>query len=265
MDGGGEEVCQGVLGSLYRWESIGEGAESDKPIEDTFQLPDVALHLSGQELYEPAVCGEAQRLGLGLKYGHVGDTTHLDAVDCQGTMVAATPSGGWIGSSPVIPGLGFPLGTRGQMFYLNPDRPNALAPHKRPRATLTPTLVTRDGEPYMVFGTRGGDAQDQWTLQFFLNVVDFGMNVQEASDAPTVYSLHFPSSFYPREAHPARVAVEGRVPREVVAELERRGHEILPDADWAHGNVMGIQFDTARGVMHGGASASGITGYALGW
>jgi gamma-glutamyltranspeptidase/glutathione hydrolase len=199
------------------------------------------------------------------KYGHVGDTTHLDAVDRQGTMVAATPSGGWIGSSPVIPNLGFPLGTRGQMFYLNPDRPNALAPRKRPRATLTPTLVTRRGEPYMVFGTRGGDAQDQWTLQFFLNIVDFGMNVQEASDAPTVYSLHFPESFFPRKAHPGRVGVEGRVPREVVAELESRGHEIRLEADWAHGNVMGIQFDAARGVIRGGASASGLTAYALGW
>jgi gamma-glutamyltranspeptidase/glutathione hydrolase len=93
-----------------------------------------------------------------------GDTTHLDAIDREGNMVAATPSGGWIPSSPVIAGLGFPLGTRGQMFYLNPERPNALAPRKRPRATLTPSLVTRDGEPWMVFGTPGGDCQDQWTV-----------------------------------------------------------------------------------------------------
>ena len=202
---------------------------------------------------------------LGLGHGHVGDTTHLDAVDREGNMVAATPSGGWIGSSPVIRGLGFPLGTRGQMFYLNPGRPNALAPRKRPRATLTPTLVTRHGEPFMVFGTPGGDAQDQWTLQFFLNVVDFGMHVQEALDAPTVYSLHFPSSFYPREAHPGRVAVEGRIPAQVVAELERRGHEVVLDGDWAHGKVMGIRYDQTRGVILGGASAKGNIGYALGW
>ena len=107
-------------------------------------------------------------------------------------MVAATPSGGWIGTSPVIKGLGFPLGTRGQMFYLDPGRPNALAPRKRPRATLTPSLVTRDGEPYMAFGTPGGDGQDQWTLQFFINQVDFGMNIQEAIDAPTVTSMPLP-------------------------------------------------------------------------
>ena len=130
---------------------------------------------------------------------HLGDTTHLDAVDAEGNMVAATPSGGWIGSSPVIAGLGFPLGTRGQMFYLNPRRPNALQPRKRPRATLTPTIVTRDGAPFLAFGTPGGDGQDQWTLQFFLNYVEFGMDLQQALDAPTVHTTHFPSSFYPRD------------------------------------------------------------------
>ncbi|MCH8155487.1 MAG: gamma-glutamyltransferase, partial [Proteobacteria bacterium] len=149
---------------------------------------------------------------LALDGTHTGDTTHLDAVDREGNMVAATPSGGWIGSSPVIKGLGFPLGTRGQMFYLNSGRPNALEPHKRPRATLTPTLVTKDGAPYMVFGTPGGDAQEQWTSQFFLNYVDFGMDIQEALDAPTVHTNHFPSSFYPRPAYPGRVVAESRIP-----------------------------------------------------
>ena len=164
-------------------------------------------------------------------------------------MVAATPSGGWLGTSPVIRGLGFPLGTRGQMFYLNPARPNALAPRKRPRATLTPSLVTRDGEPYMVFGTPGGDGQDQWTLQFFLNHVHFGMSLQEALDAPTVHSVHFPSSFYPRQAYPGRVvallkAASTRRPwRQLPTALERRGHDRArrplhkPDG-WANGKPM---------------------------
>jgi len=194
-----------------------------------------------------------------------GDTTHLDAVDREGNMVAATPSGGWIPASPVIEGLGFPLGTRGQMFYLNPQRPNALAPHKRPRATLTPTLVTRGGEPFMVFGTPGGDAQDQWTLQFFLNYIDFGMGIQEALDAPTVHSAHFPSSFYPREADPGCVVVEGRLPQEVIAELERRGHIVVVTDGWANGKVMAIRYDKARGVILGGVSPRGSIGYALGW
>lgn len=202
---------------------------------------------------------------LGLGHAHVGDTTHLDAVDREGNMVAATPSGGWIGSSPVIKGLGFSLGTRGQMFYLNPERPNALAPRKRPRATLTPSLVTKRGEPFLVFGTPGGDGQDQWTLQFFLNFVVFGMNMQEALDAPTIHSVHFPSSFYPRAAYPGRVEVEGRISREVIQQLERCGHEVVVLDDWANGKVMGIRFDKDRGVMLGGVSPRRSIGYALGW
>jgi gamma-glutamyltranspeptidase/glutathione hydrolase len=197
--------------------------------------------------------------------GHVGDTTHLDAVDGAGNMVAATPSGGWIQSSPVIPGLGFPLGTRGQMFYLNPERPNALAPHKRPRTTLTPSLVTRQSQPYLVFGTPGGDSQDQWTLQFFLNYVDFELDLQSALDAPTVHSLHFPSSFYPRAAFPGLVEVERSVSPEVVEGLRRRGHEIRVVDDWQFGKVMGIRYDQEKGIISGGVAPKGVIGYALGW
>ncbi len=202
---------------------------------------------------------------LGLGHAHVGDTTHLDAVDREGNMVAATPSGGWLGTSPVIKGLGFPLGTRGQMFYLNPERPNALAPHKRPRATLTPSLVTHQGDPFMVFGTPGGDSQEQWTLQFFLNYVIFGMNMQEALDAPTVHSVHFPSSFYPRPAYPGRLVAESRLAPEVIAALGRRGHEVVVTDAWGNGKVMGIRYDKARGVIIGGASPKGNSGYAIGW
>lgn len=202
---------------------------------------------------------------LGLGHAHVGDTTHLDAVDREGNMVAATPSGGWIGDSPVIKGLGFPLGTRGQMFYLNPERPNALAPRKRPRATLTPSLVTREGEPFMVFGTPGGDGQDQWTLQFFLNYVEFGMNIQEALDAPTLHSIHFPSSFYPRAAYPGRVQAEDRISREVIAALERRGHEVGLLDGWSNGKAMGIRYDKEHGIIAGGVSPRRLVGLALGW
>ena len=180
---------------------------------------------------------------LGLGHAHVGDTTHLDAVDIEGNMVAATPSGGWIGTSPVVRGLGFPMGTRGQMFYLNSARPNALAGHKRPRATLTPTLVTRDGDPHMVFGTPGGDMQDQVTLQFFLNYIEFGMNIQQALDAPTVFSRHFPSSFYPRQAYPGHVTADSRIPSDVIAELERRGHTVDNAEAWTGGKPMAIRLD----------------------
>jgi gamma-glutamyltranspeptidase/glutathione hydrolase len=196
--------------------------------------------------------------------GHLSDTTHLDAVDREGNMVAATPSGGWWDTSPVITGLGFPLGTRGQMFYLNPNRPNALAPRKRPRATLTPTLVLKDGAPHMVFGTPGGDAQDQWTLQFFLNVVDFGMNWQEALDAPSVHSTHFPSSFYPRDAYPKTVEAESRIPAETIEALRQRGHVVNVGDAWAHGKCMGIRINE-HGTLEAGVSPRGEIGHAMAW
>ena len=197
--------------------------------------------------------------------GNIGDTTHLDAVDADGNMVAATPSGGWVQSSPVIEGLGFPLGTRGQMFNLDVGHPNGLQPGKRPRTTLTPSLVTRDRKPYMVFGTPGGDQQDQWTLQFFLNLVEFGMNLQEAIDAPTFHTAHFPSSFYPREASPGRLHVEGRIPEAVRKSLVEKGHDVVVDGDWAHGRVLAIAFNPETGVISAAASPRGETGYALSW
>ena len=195
---------------------------------------------------------------------HDGDTTHLDAVDREGNMVAATPSGGWIQSSPVISGLGFPLGTRGQMFYLNPRRPNALAPRKRPRATLTPSLVTKDGRPHLVFGTPGGDCQDQWTLQFFLNYVDFGMNLQEALDAPEFATAHFPSSFYPRTALPGWIDLDSRIPPAVVEELKRRGHRVGSMREQPV-KMMAIRYDAGRGVILGGTRSTGNTTCALAW
>ncbi|MGH2459026.1 MAG: gamma-glutamyltransferase family protein, partial [Chloroflexota bacterium] len=193
-----------------------------------------------------------------------GDTTHIDAVDAEGNLFAATPSGGWIPTSPVVPGLGFPLGTRGQMFSLNPSHPNALVPGKRPRTTLTPSLALRDGQPWLAFGTPGGDQQDQWTLQFFLNVVDFGFDLQAAIDLPTVHSQHFPSSFYPREAHPNRMVVEGRIAPGVRAGLVERGHEVVEGNPWAHGQVTAVELDRRQGVLRGAASPRGMSAYAVG-
>jgi gamma-glutamyltranspeptidase/glutathione hydrolase len=117
----------------------------------------------------------------------------------------------------------------------------------------------------MVFGTPGGDAQDQWLLQFFLNYVDFGMNLQEAMDAPTVHSVHFPSSFYPRKAFPGRVFAESRIPPQVLGDLRERGHEIVSIDGWANGKVMGIRYDKEKGVILGAASPKGNIGYAIAW
>ena len=195
---------------------------------------------------------------------YTGDTTHADAIDREGNMFAATPSGGWIPSSPVIEGLGFPLGTRGQMFYLDPEHANALAPRKRPRTTLTPSLVTKDGEPFMVFGTPGGDSQDQWTLQFFLNAIDFGMNLQEAIDAPNFHTNHFPNSFYPHNAKPGSLTLEARIPEPVRDALTERGHQVTLGGAWSHGKVLAITFDPKSGLIAAGASPRGQIAYAMG-
>ena len=197
-------------------------------------------------------------------------TVYVTVVDAQRNMASFTPSGAWIPSSPVIDGLGFPLGTRVQTFFLDPRHPNALVPGKQPRTTLTPSLVLRNGEPCMVFGTPGGDQQDQWTLQFFLNVVDFGMEVQEAIEAPRFSSAHFPSSFFPHNAVPGLLRLEGRIPDRVRHQLEARGHHLEIKEDWSEGDVLGICVDLKRGIVKGGADLRGeqskrMPSYVMGW
>jgi gamma-glutamyltranspeptidase/glutathione hydrolase len=195
---------------------------------------------------------------------HRADTTHTCAADKHGNLMAATCSGGWIPSSPVVPGLGFPMGTRGQMFWLDPHQAAALQPRKRPRTTLTPSLALKDGKPFMVFGTPGGDQQDQWTFQFFLNHVVFGMSLQAAIDAPSFHSNHFPSSFYPRDAHAGGLVLEGRIPEATRKELEARGHKIRVAGDWVNGKVMAAEVDGEHGVISGAVSPRGQIGYVMG-
>ncbi len=231
---------------------IGEAAALDTPpgIVPGFQ-PNVAKLKRGPDLtLEPR-----------WQAAMPGDTCHLDVVDRHGNMVAATPSGGWLPSSPVIPELGFPLGTRGQIFSLDPNHPNALAPDKRPRTTLTPSLALRDGKPYMVFGTPGGDQQDQWSLVMFLRHVHHGMNLQQAIDAPAFHTAHFESSFWPRGAEPRKVQVEGRFGAEVIRDLERRGHEVEVVDDWSEGNLSAIARDGE--VLRAGANPRYMEGYAV--
>ncbi|MBI4273553.1 MAG: gamma-glutamyltransferase, partial [Rhizobiales bacterium] len=191
-----------------------------------------------------------------------GDTVHFDIVDRAGNMVSATPSGGWLQSSPVIPELGFCLGTRAQMFWLEEDHPAALAPNKRPRTTLSPTLALRDGEPYLAWGSPGGDQQDQWTTQFFLRHVHAKMNLQEAIDAPAWHSEHFPISFWPRTARPGVLVVENRVPKATVAELERRGHIVEIGPDWSEGRLTAAARDGR--YRRAAANPRGMQGYAAG-
>lgn len=216
-------------------------------------LPASAGVLTGMGVGEPTVAREDVP----------GDTCHVDVADRHGNLVSATPSGGWLQSSPAIPGLGLCLGTRAQMFWLTGGLPNSLAPGKRPRTTLTPTLVCRDGEPYMACGTPGGDGQDQWTLQLLLSHLHFGLNLQEAIEAPAFTTSHFPSSFYPRAAEPGRLEIEGRIAPDVVEELRRRGHDVAVAEPWSIGRLSAVT-RSPGGVLRAGANPRGMQGYAAG-
>ncbi|MDJ0462826.1 gamma-glutamyltransferase [Streptomyces sp. H27-C3] len=192
-----------------------------------------------------------------------GDTCHLDIVDRWGNMVAATPSGGWLQSNPVVPELGFPLGTRLQMAWLDAGLPNSLAPGHRPRTTLTPSLALRDGVPVMAFGTPGGDQQDQWQVHFFLAVAS-GLALQAAIDAPNWHNESFPGSFYPRGMRPGSVTVESRMDEGVVAELRRLGHDVTVGGPWSEGRLCVVARDPATGVLSAAANPRGMQGYAVG-
>ena len=163
--------------------------------------------------------------GLGAGEPTRGDTVHLDVADRFGNLVSATPSGGWLQSSPTIPALGWPLGSRAQMFWLEEGLASSLAPGKRPRTTLSPGLVLRDGEPWLAYGTPGGDQQEQWALHAFIRHVDRGLDLQAAIDAPEWHTDHLISSFDPRGFAPRSLAVESRFGDDVIADLRRRGHD----------------------------------------
>ncbi len=192
-----------------------------------------------------------------------GDTCHIDVIDAQGNMVSATPSGGWFQSSPAVPGLGFCLGTRGQMFWLDENLPNGLKPGKRPRTTLSPAMALKDGKPWLSFGTPGGEQQDQWQPIMFSRMVDHAMTIQQAIDAPSFHTEHWPSSFWPRVARPGKVVVEGRYPAEVAEALAARGHLVETGGEWSEGRLTGARQED-DGQLFAGANPRGMQGYAVG-
>jgi gamma-glutamyltranspeptidase / glutathione hydrolase len=191
-----------------------------------------------------------------------GDTVHLYVVDRWGNIIATTPSGGWFQSSPVIPGLGFPLGTRAQMFWLAEGLPSSLKPGARPRTTFSPTLVERDGAPYLVCGSPGGDQQDQWSLLLLLRHFHHRANLQEAIDAPMFNSRHFPSSFTPRQAKPGALAIEDRFGSEALGELERRGHRLNVAEGWSLGRLCAASLSNA--IIKAAATPRHMEAYAIG-
>jgi gamma-glutamyltranspeptidase / glutathione hydrolase len=223
--------------------------------------------VSGERLLSAAVgAGEPTVARDGAT---LGDTCHVDVVDRWGNMVAATPSGGWLQSNPVVPELGFPLGTRLQMAWLEAGLPNSLTPGRRPRTTLSPSLALRGGEAVMAFGTPGGDQQDQWTVHFLLAValrekVRNGFDLQGAIDAPNWHTESFPSSFYPRATNPGSVVVESRVGSTVITDLRRRGHEVSVGEPWSEGRLCAVSRDSGTGVLAAGANPRGMQGYASG-
>ncbi len=212
------------------------------------------LSRTDRAVYEPTMAHLSEKKG---------DTVHIDVIDAEGNMVAITPSGGWLQSSPTIPGLGFQLNSRAQMFWLEPGLPTSLAPGRRPRTTLTPSLGLKDGVPQMVFGTPGGDQQDQWTLIFFLRYVHHGLNLQEAIDLPLFHSTHFPSSFYPRSRQPGNIMAEANFGGAVLDDLRARGHRITEAEPWTIGRLTAARRDP-DGLLRAAATPRLMQAYAVG-
>lgn len=210
---------------------------------------------------EPTV-QEIRKAGYGATA--VGDTCHLDVVDAAGNMVSATPSGGWLQSSPAIPELGFPLGTRAQMMWLDESAPSKFGPGRRPRTTLSPTLVLDGyGRASLACGTPGGDQQDQWQSAFLIRHLVHGMGMQEAIEAPAFHSEHWPNSFFPRAASPGKLVIESRFGPDVADELRRRGHDVAVAGEWTEGRLTSVS-RRSDGTLRAAANPRGGLGYAIG-
>ena len=209
----------------------------------------------------PAIRDPSNGLLLGSGEPSLGDTVHLDVADRFGNLISATPSGGWLQSSPTIPALGWPLGTRLQMTWLEDGLPSSLRPRRRPRTTLSPGLALRGGEPWLAWGTPGGDQQEQWALHVFLRHVDRGRNLQEAIDEPEWHTDHLISSFYPRGFAPRSLAIESRAGEATIAELRRRGHDVAVEQPWSLGRVSAVALEDGQIVA--AANARTMQGYAV--
>ncbi|MBY3183803.1 gamma-glutamyltransferase family protein [Rhizobium laguerreae] len=205
-------------------------------------------------VYEPTMAHLSEKRG---------DTVHIDVIDRDGNMVSVTPSGGWLQSSPTVAGLGFCLNSRAQMFWLKPGLPTSLAPGKRPRTTLTPSLGLYEGRPTLAFGTPGGDQQEQWQLSFFLRYAHHKLNLQAAIDQPLFHTSHFPGSFYPRTREPGSLMAEANFGPEVLDALRRKGHKLTVADVWTIGRLTAARRD-ADGLLRAAATPRLMQAYAIG-
>ncbi|HVU74052.1 MAG TPA: gamma-glutamyltransferase [Mycobacteriales bacterium] len=233
------------------------GSGRSDPLDPDHRIDPARSHAPGADV----TTGEpSRREAVGR-----GDTVHLDTVDRDGLMISATPSGGWLQSSPTIPALGFCLGSRAQMTWLDERSASALRPGRRPRTTLTPSLAVHEDGRRLGWGTPGGDQQDQWSLSFFLRVALEGMGLQQAIDAPAFHNDHMPSSFWPRLARPGYLAIEKRYGTDVLDDLRRRGHAVDPMPSWSLGRLSAVADDRpVGGWLRAGANPRGGLGYAAG-
>jgi gamma-glutamyltranspeptidase/glutathione hydrolase len=264
-DGSDVSVAE-LLDSAYvgeRLALVGDTASAElRPGSPGGRTPRLAQHVRhGSSAPEAAGLGEPTVSRTGETNG---DTCHLDVVDRWGNIISATPSGGWLQSSPTVPELGFCLGSRMQMFWLDDELPSSLAPGRRPRTTLSPTLVLRDGVPAYAVGTPGGDQQEQWQLVFLLRLLAGGQELQQAIDAPMFHTNSLPSSFYPREMTPGELVVEDRLGDELIDALGRRGHLVTRAGPWTLGRLCGVSRDAETGLLGAGANPRGNQGYACG-
>lgn len=191
-----------------------------------------------------------------------GDTVHLDVIDRHGNLVSVTPSGGWLQSSPAIPGLGFNISTRGQMFWLDPLLSGALGPGRRPRTTLTPTIVTKPDGTIFGIGTPGGDQQEQWILSTLLRVLLEGRSLQGAIDAPQFHTTHYLASFFPRAFEPGVLRIEDRFSEATRSALRERGHTVVEQGSWSLGRVCAA--GRMDGMIRAAATPRFMEAYAIG-
>lgn len=227
---------------LEKWGTESEGKAWTQPVNARLERPD----------------------GMSFDEGFRAGTTSIVTADAEGWVVSATPSGGWI-PAYIAGRTGIGLSQRMQSFVLDEGQNpfNVLVPGKLPRVTLTPSLAVKDGKPFLAFAVQGGDTQDQNLLQFFLNVVEFGMNVQEAAEGPNITSYQMRSSFGEHETQPGRLTVHASTPSWVREELQRMGYTVEAE-ERTSGPINAIQLDHQHGTMWGGSSNYGED-YGIGW